>query len=64
MQGSQVLETIRRRVGGPAFFRAMRTYLAAHRIGFGSTAALLAAFDAVDPADLAARLRPRFPRIL
>ena len=64
VQGSQVLEAIRRRVGGPAFFRAMRTYLAAHRFGFGSTASLLAAFDAVDPADLAARLRPRFPRIL
>ena len=62
--GSQVLESIRRRTGTGAFFGAMRAYLAEHRNGIGSTRELLAAFDAVDPVDLAARLRPRFPRIL
>ena len=64
VQGSQVLDAIRNRVGGPAFFRALRGYLAAHRNGFGSTAELLAALDAVDPADLTTTLRSRFPRIL
>jgi len=64
VQGSQVLEAIRRRTGSSAFFGALRTYLAEHRNGIGSTRQLLAAFDAVDPTDLAARLRSRFPRIL
>jgi hypothetical protein len=64
VQGSQVLEAIRRRAGSPAFFRALRGYLAEHRNGMGSTRELLAALDAIDPADLASTLRARFPRIL
>ncbi len=59
-----MLETIRRRVGSPAFFRALRGYLAEHRNELGSTRELLAALDAVDPADLVSTLRSRFPRIL
>jgi aminopeptidase N len=64
VQGARVLDGIRRRAGDAAFFGALREYLAARRHGFGSTAELLAALDAVDPADLTVRLRPRFPRIL
>ena len=64
VQGSLVLESIRRSIGTSAFFGAMRTYLAEHRNGIGSTRQLLATFDAADPGDLATRLRPRFPRIL
>jgi hypothetical protein len=62
VQGSQVLETIRKRTGTGAFFGAMQAYLAEHRNGIGSTRELLAAFDAVDPVDLAARLRLRARR--
>jgi hypothetical protein len=64
VQGSGVLNAIRKRAGNSAFFGALRGYLADHRQGIGSTRALLAALDAVDPADLATRLQPRFPRIL
>jgi len=64
VQGARVLDGIRRRAGDAAFFGALREYLAARRHGFGSTAELLAALDAVDPADLTVWLRPRFPRIL
>lgn len=64
VQGSRVLDAIRRRAGDAAFFGALRGYLDERRHGFGSTAELLAALDAVDPADLPVTLRPRFPRIL
>lgn len=64
VQGSRVLDGIRRRSGNAAFFGALRSYLEAHRHGIGSTRALLAALDAVDPADLVVTLEPRFPRIL
>ena len=64
IQGSRVLDAIRRRAGDAAFFAALRAYLDEHRGGIGSTGALLAALDAVDPADLTTRLAPRFPRTL
>jgi hypothetical protein len=64
VQGSRVLDGIRRRAGNAAFFGALRSYLETHRHGIGSTRALLAALDAVDPADLTVTLEPRFPRIL
>ncbi len=64
VQGSRVLDTIRRRTGDKAFFAALRGYLDERRGGLGSTRALLAALDAVDPADLTMRLAPRFPRTL
>jgi hypothetical protein len=64
VQGARVLDAIRRRAGDAAFFGALRGYLEERRHGFGSTAELLAALDAVDPRDLAVTLRSRFPRIL
>ena len=64
MQGAKVLEGVRARIGGPAFFRALRGYLEARRNGLGSTRELLGALDDADPADLATALRSRFPRIL
>lgn len=64
VQGARTIDGIRRRAGDAAFFGALRKYLAARRHGFGSTAELLAALDAVDPTDLTVRLRERFPRIL
>ena len=64
VQGARVLDAIRRRAGDAAFFGALRDYLEARRHGFGSTAELLAALDAVDPHDLTVTLRSRFPRIL
>lgn len=64
VQGGRVLDAIRRRMGTPAFFGALRTYLDEHRNGIGGTAALLATLDAATVRDLAAELRARFPRIL
>jgi hypothetical protein len=64
VQGGRVLETVRRQMGSSAFFAALRAYLAAHRFGFGGTQQLLAALDAATARDLAAELRPRFPRLL
>ena len=64
VQGGRLLADVRHRVGSTVFFRALRGYLAAHRFGMGSTRALIAALDAVDPRDLARLWRPRFPSLL
>ena len=64
VQGGRLLDGERRRVGNARFFRALRGYVAAHRFGFGSTRGLIAALDGVDPRNLAAAWRSRFPRVL
>ncbi len=64
VQGGRLLDDVRHRVGSAAFFGALRGYLGAHRFGLGSTRALIAALDAVDPRDLAAAWRSRFPQLL
>jgi hypothetical protein len=63
-QGSQVLDVIRTRVGGPGLCRTLSRHLADDPDGFGSTTELLTALDAGHPTDLATTLRSRFPRIL
>ena len=64
VQGGRLFADVRHRVGSAVFFRALRGYLAAHRFGMGSTRALIAALDAVDPRDLARLWQPRFPSLL
>jgi hypothetical protein len=64
VQGGRLLDDVRHRVGNAAFFGALRGYVAAHRFGFGSTRALIAALDAVDQRDLTVLWRSRFPQLL
>lgn len=63
IQGGNLLDDARRRMGDDAFWAALRGYLDAHRFGIGSTRALLDALDAATPRDLAAWWRPRFPTL-
>lgn len=64
VQGGRVLDHLRRRMGGTAFWAGIRDYLATNRFGLGGTKLLLETLDAHTPLDLIGPLRPRFPRIL
>jgi hypothetical protein len=64
IQGGNLLDTARRRMGSTAFWRALRGYVAAHRDAISSTRALLQALDDATPLDLRSTLfAPRFPRL-
>jgi hypothetical protein len=63
IQGGNILDSARVRMGSTAFWTALRGYVAAHRFGLSSTKALLDALDAGTPKDLSTLFAPRFPRI-
>ncbi len=64
IQGGNLLDDARRRMGSSAFWAALRGYVAAHRGGLSSTRALLQALDDATPLDLGATLfAARFPRL-
>ena len=63
IQGGNKLDAFGILIGGPAFWSAIRSYLADHRFGMGSTRALLDAIDAATPLDMVPRYQARFPRI-
>ena len=64
IQGGNLLETARQRMGSTAFWAALRGYIAANRGRIVTTSTLLSALDAATPIDLGATLfAPRFPRI-
>ena len=64
IQGGNLLDTARRRMGSTAFWAALRGYVAANRGGLSSTRSLLEALDDATPLDLGATLfAPRFPRL-
>ena len=64
IQGGNLLDEARRRMGSTAFWGALRGYVAVHRGGITTTATLLQALDDATPLDLGATLfAPRFPRI-
>lgn len=63
IQGGNLLDDARRRIGSAAYWAAIRTYIAAHRFGLVHTRTLLDAIDAASTADLAARWRSRFPSL-
>lgn len=64
IQGGNLLDQARRRMGSTAFWSALRGYVAAHRGGITSTQSLLQALDDATPLDLGATLfAPRFPRL-
>jgi len=64
VDGANVLNSVRLKIGSSAFFRGLRAYVADHRFGFGSTAALIEHLDATTTRDLAHELLGRFPRLL
>ena len=64
IQGGNLLDVARRRMGAAAFWTALRGYVSANRFRIVTTSTLLDALDAATPIDLRATLfRPRFPRI-
>jgi hypothetical protein len=62
IQGSAVLDWVRRKMGTTNYWRAMRDYVAAHRFGLGSTPALLSNLDAHSSYDFRTAFARRFPR--
>ena len=64
IQGGNLLDDARRRMGSTAFWAALRGYVAANRNRIVTTATLLHALDAGTSLDLGRTLfGPRFPRI-
>jgi aminopeptidase N len=63
IQGGNLLDNARGRMGNTAFFGALRRYLAANRWGLVHTRTLLDALDAATPLDLAGGWRSRFPTL-
>jgi hypothetical protein len=64
IQGGNLIDAARKKMGSTAFWAAMRGYVADHRYGLSSTKALLQALDDGTPMDLGGTLfAPRFPRI-
>jgi hypothetical protein len=64
IQGGNLLDDARRRMGSTAFWAALRGYVAANRNRLVTTSTLLDALDAATPINLGATLfGPRFPRI-
>jgi hypothetical protein len=64
VQGGRLLDSLRKRMGGPAFWAGIRDYLATNRFGLGGTKLLLETLDAHTSLNLVGPIRPRFPRIL
>jgi hypothetical protein len=64
IQGGNLLDTARRRMGSAAFWAALRGYIATNRNRISTTQSLLQTLDAATPIDLGSTLfAPRFPRI-
>ena len=64
IQGGNLLDTARRKMGSTAFWAALRGYIAANRDKISTTQTLLEALDAATPINLGTTLfAPRFPRI-
>jgi hypothetical protein len=63
VQGGLLLDDVRQRIGGGAFWKALRAYLTAHAHGFGGTHDLLEAFRAASDVNLLPLFRTRFPSL-
>jgi len=63
VQGSLLLDSVRKAMGADAYWAAVRAYIAAHRFGIGSTASLLHALQAHTGVDLGRILAPRLPSL-
>jgi aminopeptidase N len=63
IQGGNLLEAARQKMGSTAFWAAFRGYLADNRWGLADTRTLLDALDAATPVNLEAWWRGRFPTL-
>ena len=63
IQGGNVLDDIRKRLGSEAFWAAIRGYLEANQFGLAGTHQLLEALRAASPVDLLPTLQARFPSL-
>jgi len=63
IQGGNLLDDTRRKMGTSLYFATLRRYLADHRWGLVHTRTLLDALDAATPLDLASGWRSRFPTL-
>ncbi len=63
IQGGNLLDNARRKMGSALFWKTLRGYLADHRWGLSHTRTLLDALDAATPLNLAAWWRARFPTL-
>ncbi|HLA15828.1 MAG TPA: hypothetical protein VJZ72_02915 [Candidatus Limnocylindrales bacterium] len=63
IQGGNVLDDIRKRIGTEAFWAAIRGYLEANQFGLAGTHQLLEALRAASPVDLLPTLQARFPSL-
>ena len=63
IQGGNVLDQLRRRMGTATFWSAMGGYLTDHRFGLAGTRTLLDALVEASPVDLGPILRARFPAL-
>ena len=61
IQGGNLLNEARRRMGSTAFWGALRKYVADNRFGLTGTKTLLQALDDATPVDLSKLFAPRFP---
>jgi aminopeptidase N len=61
IQGGNLLNEARRRMGSTAFWTALRKYAVDHRYGLVGTSTLLKALDDGTPVDLSKLFAPRFP---
>ena len=62
IQGGNLLNEARRRMGSTAFWSALRKYVVAYRFGLTGTSTLLRSLDNATPVDLSKLFRPRFPK--
>jgi hypothetical protein len=62
IQGGNLINEARRRMGSTAFWTALRKYVADHRYGLVGTSTLLKALDDGTPVDLSKLFAPRFPK--
>jgi len=62
IQGGNLLNEARRRMGSTVFWSALREYVADHRYGITGTKTLLQALDDATPVNLSKLFAPRFPR--
>jgi hypothetical protein len=63
IQGGNFLDDLRRRMGSTAFWRGLRSYVAANRWKIAPTKRLLDTLDDATPLNLVPRFEPRFPRL-
>ena len=62
IQGGNLLNQVRLKMGSTVFWRTLREYVAARRYQLVSTPTLLRTLDDATPVDLSRTFRPRFPR--